>query len=120
LSDAARLMEINKRMDINKRMEINEAASFPSLLIVNTLCDVKQRWRDRFRSHLRLQHFLALLLDARQHMREFAQNEPAVIGSTKAGEIGCTEVIKLAVSFVRDFAETLLDSSDPTVARLYL
>lgn len=113
LSDAARMY-----LELNNTLESCSASDFPDLLTADTLDDLRRIWRDRFRNYLRPQHFAALLLDPRKHMRDFVQNEEVVIGEKSGDTYGNTEIIQRVVQFVRDFSDTLLDDSCPQVAKV--
>ena len=106
LSDAARMF-----LQLNKKIILISHEHFPALLTVATVNTMKAQWDSTFRGHLRPHHFVALLLDPRKHMRQFVQDEPAVIGASESR--GDSDIIRQSVEFVRQFADTPVPDGCP-------
>jgi hypothetical protein len=77
LSDTAITM-----LKLKDEIDALTTKSYPLLLGNDAdLAVFKAKWMARMKEHLRGQHYLALLLDPRQHVREWVALQPGVVGS---------------------------------------
>jgi hypothetical protein len=94
-------------------------SSYPALLgDAADLAVFKAKWTARMNEHLRGQHYLALLLDPRQHVREWVASQPSLVGSIATENRGNTEAIQAALECLQKTADTDVPDDDEWVKKL--
>eukprot|EP00892_Ulva_mutabilis_P007046 jgi/Ulvmu1/4713/UM002_0444.1 len=111
LSDAALAY-----LSINAHISALTEDSFPALLSNGTdLAVFQMSWSNHMRIGMTDELCAALLLDARKHVREFVQSEPALVGSEALQNCGSTDVILRALKVVTKRARFDVPDDDKIV-----
>ena len=111
LSDAALAY-----LSINDHVKALTEESFPDLLANSVdLAVFQMSWTDRMRTGMTDELYAALLIDARQHVREFVQSEHALVGSADLNNIGATDAIQRALKVVTKYADVDVPADDKIV-----
>jgi hypothetical protein len=69
-------------------------------------------WNRRYQDHLRPHHHLALLLEPRQHVRQFVRGNKDIMGCTDAGTVGNTEFLRSADSVLEDVSKFAFEETE--------
>lgn len=111
LSDAALAY-----LSINDHVQALTQHSFPSLLTNNDdLATLQTSWADHMRMGMTDELYLSLLIDPRQHVREFVQSEQVLIGSVELNNFGATDAIHRALKVVSRYADMDVPADDKVV-----
>lgn len=111
LSDAALAY-----LSINDHVKALTEGSFPMLLANSIdLAVFQMSWSDRMRRGMTDELYAALLIDARQHVREFVRSEKTLIGTVEQNNFGATDAIQRALKVVTKFADVDVPADDKIV-----
>ena len=89
--------------------------SYPHLLPdAASVAVLKQKWRERLQGHLEPQHYYAILMDSRKHVRDcFVQKQPLLLGEAETR--GNTAVIRAGLAFLLRTADRDVSDEEPAV-----
>jgi hypothetical protein len=103
-------------LSIDAKLQAMTIDSFPNLLSSNVdLAILIRCWVERMSKRMTDEHFAALFLDARKHVRDFVQSEPALVGSVQLADYGSTNAITRAVRVIKKFATADVPDDDKVV-----
>jgi hypothetical protein len=91
------------------------AEEYPHLLGSASVTQLIQLWEHRMRRGQIDEHYAALFLDPRKHVREFVQADEAILGCTEQDNFGNTGMIQRARQGILRYAEQDVRADDPVV-----
>jgi hypothetical protein len=91
------------------------AEEYPRLLGSASVTQLIQLWEHRMRRGQIDEHYSALFLDPRKHVREFVQADEAILGCTEQESFGNTGMIQRARQGILRYAEQDVSADDPVV-----
>jgi hypothetical protein len=93
------------------------AEEYPRLLGSASVTQLIQLWEHRMRRGQIDEHYSALSLDPRKHVREFVQADEAILGCTEQEIFGSTGMIQRARQGILRFAEQDVSAYDAVVVK---
>jgi hypothetical protein len=97
-------------------MQNISATSFPRLLQSSSSQTIlTTSWEIRARKGLVSEHYAALFLDPRKHVRDFVQSDPVFLGCAEQSNRGNTDSIKRAVQVLLRYAAEDVQADDSVV-----